>query len=194
MDRRTAVKLAATSPLLLTWSACDADEAARQARAARASGEAYAPKFFNEHEWQTVRTLVDLILPADERSGSPTDAGVPEFMDFITSDQPDRQTAMRGGLAWIDTECRERFGRSFIECAADERKQLLDDIAWPKRARPEVAAGVAFFNRFRDLTAAGFWSSRTGIDDLQYTGNTVVPQWTGCPPEALARLGVSYGA
>jgi Gluconate 2-dehydrogenase subunit 3 len=192
MDRRTAVKLAASSPLLLTWSACDADEAARQAQAARAAGGAYLPKFFNEHEWQTVRTLVDLIIPADERSGSATDAGVPEFMDFLVSDQPGRQTAMRGGLAWIDTECRERFGRSFLECAADERGQLLDDIAWPKRARPEFAAGVAFFNRFRDLTAAGFWSSRVGIDDLQYTGNTVVPQWTGCPPEALSKLGVSY--
>jgi len=194
MDRRTAVKLAASSPVLLTWSACDADDAARQASTARAAGGTYTPKFFNDHEWQTVRTLVDLILPADERSGSATDAGVPEFMDFIMSDSPDRQTAMRGGLAWIDTECRERFGHSFLESAEVERAQLLDAIAWPERARPEMAAGVAFFNRFRDLTAAGFWSSRMGVDDLQYTGNTVVPQWTGCPPEALTKLGVRYEA
>lgn len=194
MDRRTAVKLAASSPLLLTWSACDVDDASRQARAARASGEAYEPKFFNDHEWQTVNTLVDLILPADERSGSATDAGVAEFMDFMVSDSEGRQTAMRGGLAWIDNECRERFGHSFLESADDERKQILDDIAWPKRARPEMSAGVVFFNRFRDLTAAGFWSSRMGIDDLQYMGNTVVPRWTGCPPEALTKLGVSYDA
>jgi Gluconate 2-dehydrogenase subunit 3 len=193
MDRRTALKLAASTPLALSWSACDADDAARQTRTARANGT-FRRKFFDDHEWQTVRELVDLIIPADERSGSATDAGVPEFMDFMMSDQEDRQTAMRGGLAWIDTQCRTHFSKNFVDCPADQQTQLLDDIAWPDRAQPEHAAGVVFFNRFRDLTAAGFWSSRIGIDDLQYMGNTVVPNWNGCPPEALAKLGVRYDA
>jgi hypothetical protein len=196
MDRRTAIRLAATAPaaFTLTWTACDADDAARQARTARSGQGSYTPKFFDEHEWQTVRMLVDIIIPADERSGSATDAGVPEFMDFIVSDQADRQTAMRGGLAWIDAQCMERYQRTFVDAADEQRRQVLDDIAWPKRAKPEFSHGVAFFNSFRDLTAAGFWSSRMGIDDLQYMGNTPIAEWNGCPPEALAKLGVSYSA
>ena len=53
--------------------------------------------------------------------------------------------------------------------------------------------GIAFFSAFRDLTASGFWSSRIGVKDLGYTGNTFVAEWKGCPPEALAKLGVTYG-
>src|SRR2546425_1283708 len=73
-----------------------------------------------------------------------------------------------------------------------ERAAVLDDIAWPKKAKSEYSAGVAFFNSFRDLTASGFFSSRLGVQDLRYIGNTFVAEWKGCPPEALAKLGVSY--
>ncbi len=155
-------------------------------------GPQFEPRFFTAHEYQTVRILVDLIIPRDERSGSATDAGVPEFMDFITHDQQGRQTAMRGGLAWLDTECRERFEKNFVECTDEERRAALDDIAWPARARPEMSHGVAFFNSFRDLTATGFWSSKMGVEDLQYMGNVPLSEWPGCPEEQLRRLGVSY--
>jgi len=151
-----------------------------------------SPKFFTPHEYDTVRVLVDLIIPRDERSGSATDAGVPEFIDFMMTDRPNQQTEIRGGLAWMDAECMRRFGKTFVDCADAERRALLDDIAWPKRARPEMSQGVAFFNRFRDLTASGFWSSKMGVEDLQYRGNTYVREWSGCPPEALAKLGVHY--
>ncbi len=137
-----------------------------------------------------VRVLVDLIIPKDERSGSATDAGVPQFMDFMMNDQPPRQTAMRGGLAWIDLECQDRFDKRFLECTAAERAAVLDDIAWPAKARPEFAQGVAFFNSFRDLTASGFWSSKMGVQDLKYMGNVMVPEWKGCPDEALKKLGL----
>jgi hypothetical protein len=152
----------------------------------------FTPKFFSQHEYDTIRVLADLIIPRDDRSGSATDAGVPEFMDFIVGDQPARQTAIRGGLAWLDRECVIRFDKPFVACAAAEQSAVLDDIAWPERARPEFAPGVAFFNSFRDLTAAGFYTSKMGIDDLQYKGNTYVRTWNGCPDEACKKLGVSY--
>ncbi|MGH7500579.1 MAG: gluconate 2-dehydrogenase subunit 3 family protein [Longimicrobiales bacterium] len=197
IDRRTALKIAAALPLSSAFvlSPSEADQARRVALTAhRAATEEqpYQRLFFNEHEWAMVRVLVDMIIPADGRSGSATDAGVPEFMDFVVSDQANRQTAMRGGLRWLDTECHERFEKTFVDCSDAERRQVLDAIAWPARARPEHSHGVAFFNSFRDLTASGFWSSPTGIDDLQYTGNTYVAEWTGCPPAALAKLGVRY--
>jgi gluconate 2-dehydrogenase gamma chain len=145
-----------------------------------------------------VRLLVDIVLPRDDRSGSATDAGVPEFMDFMMLDQPARQVAMRGGLAWLDAECEQRFDTRFIDCADAQRTAVLDDIAWPSRAvdasgriRPELQHGVAFFNSFRDLTATGYWTSKMGIEDLRYMGNRAV-RWNGCPDEALKKLGVSY--
>jgi hypothetical protein len=138
--------------------------------------------------------LVDLIIPRDERSGSATDAGVPEFMDFIMIDMPPRQLPMRGGLAWLDRECERRFDKRFIDCTEADRTAVLDDISWPQRAKKEFSQGVAFFNSFRDLTASGFWTTKMGFADLQYMGNTFVPEWKGCPEEALKKLGVSYPA
>jgi hypothetical protein len=154
-----------------------------------------APKFFNAHEWKTVRMLADYVIPRDERSGSATDAKVPEYMDFLLSDKdanPNTQTAIRGGLAWLDTECRQRFGKTFVDSTDAQRRQVLDDIAWPRKAKPEMSHGVTFFNRFRDMTAAGFYSSAMGWKDLQYIGNVFNPNWNGCPPEALRKLDVSY--
>jgi len=153
---------------------------------------AYEPVFFTPAEWATVRMLADMVIPRDERSGSATDAGVPEFLDFTVDDRPGLRTPMRGGLAWLDDACLERFGAVFVDCTESERGELLDAIAWPDRATPEVSQGVAFFNRFRDLVASGFYSSRIGIADLEYRGNTYLTEWTGCPPAATRHLGVGY--
>ncbi|HEY3884576.1 MAG TPA: gluconate 2-dehydrogenase subunit 3 family protein, partial [Vicinamibacterales bacterium] len=119
-----------------------------------------------------------------------TDAGVLEFMDFMMHDEPNRQTAMRGGLAWLDFECEQRYDKRFVDCTDADRRAVLDDIAWPQKAKPAFSQGVAFFNSFRDLTAAGFWSSKMGVADLQYIGNTFVPEWKGCPDDVLSKLGV----
>jgi hypothetical protein len=194
IDRRQLLQLLGAAPLAagFTWTSAEAAQAAGQAQAARkaAPGSAHTPKFFTAREYTMVAALADMIIPKDERSGAATDAAVPEFMDFMMADQPTRQTAMRGGLAWIDLECQARYDKRFLECSDAERTAVLDDIAWPQRAKPEFSAGVAFFNSFRDLTASGFWSSKMGVEDLKYLGNTMVPEWTGCPPEALRKLGL----
>jgi hypothetical protein len=200
ISRREAIGLFAAVPLALALGDTRAgldrvSRAARRTAALQAAGAGLEPKFFTPHEYRTVRVLVDLVIPRDERSGSATDAGVPEFMDFMMSDQDtpeEARTAMRGGLAWIDAECHRRSGRPFVECDGTERTALLDDIAWPARARPELSHGVTFFNAFRDLTASGFWSSEMGVKDLQYRGNAFVPEWGGCPDAALRQIGVRY--
>jgi gluconate 2-dehydrogenase gamma chain len=205
LNRRELLKLLAAAPVAtLSWTEAEASiagELAQAAQTAAAAGTPFTPKFFTPHEWQTVRMLVDLIIPRDERSGSATDAGVPEFMDFMMIDQPNRQVAMRGGIAWLDLECQKRFDKTFIDCASQERSAVLDDIAWPHKAtlpsgelRPDLRHGIAFFNSFRDLTATGFWTTKMGIEDLQYLGNRSVARWNGCPDPALKKLGVSYGA
>ncbi|MGH9163706.1 MAG: gluconate 2-dehydrogenase subunit 3 family protein [Vicinamibacteraceae bacterium] len=212
--RRSALRLIGVAPLVAAFTlspreaAAAAEQASRVVKAA-ARGQAYTPKFFNPHEWKTVRVLVDMIIPADERSGSATDAGVPEFMDYLMNDPTDsdlsreaRQNAMRGGLAWINSACARRFGRSFVECSEVERTALLDEIAYSKdegeaqRREPTdlpflVTPGSSFFNSFRDLTASGFWSSKMGVEDLQYKGNTFTAEWKGPPPDVLVKLGLT---
>ena len=192
LNRRKMLQLIGSAPVAagFTWTEAEAFEAQRRAQQSRRTTPVFKPKFFTAHEYATVRVLVDIIIPKDERSGSATDAGVPEFMDFIMVDQPARQTAMRGGLRWIDAQCEKRYDKRFLECTGTERTAVLDDIAWPQKATPEFLHGVTFFNSFRDLTAAGFWSSKMGVADLQYTGNVMVPEWKGCPPEALKKLGL----
>jgi hypothetical protein len=138
-------------------------------------------QFFTPVELQTVHILADLIVPRDEHSGSATDAGVPEFIDFVLVEWPEHQTPIRGGLAWLDRESVRRTGKPFREASASEQAAILDGIAYPARARPEMAAGVQFFNRFRDLVLGGFYSSKEGVKDLGYQGNTFVAEWKGCP-------------
>lgn len=154
-----------------------------------------APQFFTAHEFATVTLLADLLIPADERSGSASDAGVPAYIDFALREVEDdvMRLAMRGGLAWLDAESGRRFGRTFVDAASAQRIAILDDIAWPARVVPGLANGATFFSDFRDLVATAFWSSRIGVRDLQYQGNVPLPAWTGCPEAALRKLGVSYG-
>jgi hypothetical protein len=198
-SRRRALKVMSAAPVAAAFALTEAEaqQAHHQAQAARQAARqartAFKPKFFTPHEYATVRLLVDLIIPKDERSGSATEAGVPEFMDFTLIDQPARQTAMRGGLAWLDAEANRRFDRTFLTGTDAERRGILDDLS----GHGEPAAltpGVAFFRAFRDLTASGFWTSKMGIEDLGYIGNTFVAEWNGCPADALKQLGVSRAA
>lgn len=198
MNRRDALKILGIAPLAASIGVSPG-HLERVARAVATLEEqpvaAAAPAFFTAHEWATVRLLVDYIIPRDERSGSATDAKVPEFIDFLMADKESSdasRTQMRGGLAWLDNECQHRFAKSFVGASDAQRRQVLDDIAWPKKARPGLHHGVIFFSRFRDLTASGFFSSQMGWQDVQYKGNVALPAWNGCPPEALKKLGVNY--
>jgi hypothetical protein len=199
ISRRTALKIFSSAPVAaaMAWTPAEAEQAHSRMQQARTqaarTGTPFKPRFFTAHEYATVGVLANLIIPKDERSGSATDAGVPEFMDFMMTDEPRRQTAMRGGLALVDELCVRRFdNKPFVACTDEQRRQLLDDIAFPAKAKPGLSHAVAFFSSFRDLTASGFWTTKMGIADLQYEGNVFVQEWEGCPDEALKKLGVRY--
>lgn len=195
VKRRTMLQILGAAPAVaaFTWNEAEAAAAAEQTATARQKAAttktAFKPKFFTAHEYATVGVLADIIIPKDAKSGSATDAGVPEFIDYIVNEQEERQTAMRGGLTWLDTECRKRFDKAFLECSSEQRLQVVEDIAWPKKAKPEFSHGVRFFTTMRDLVAAGFFSSRVGVADLQYMGN-VPNKWDGPPAAVLQKLGV----
>jgi hypothetical protein len=153
------------------------------------------PHFFTKTEHRTASVLADDIIPRDARSPGATEAGVLAFIDFHLSapeTADDARTAVRGGLRWLDTQSRRRFGAAYASATPAQRHQILDDIAWAAKAPPEMSQGAAFFARFRDLVAAGFFSSAVGWQDLRYQGNVFNPGWHGCPDAALKKLGVSY--
>ena len=213
IDRRELLKVLSSVPAaaLLPSGAARASEttlprgAAAQTEAAKSSGP-YQPTALNAHEYKTVQVLSDIIVPADERSGSATQAGVPEFIDDWLSSRrsveslgepssgrtPSDFSTIRGGITWLDLESNRAFGHDFVDASDAEKKQLLDRIAYPKTAAPADAPGVVFFNRIRSLVLGGFYTSKMGIQDLPYLGNQMLPEWKGCPENVLAKLGVSY--
>jgi gluconate 2-dehydrogenase gamma chain len=150
-----------------------------------------AEKFFDEHEMATIAVLADIIIPKDETSGSATEAGVPAFIEFIVKDRPAHQVPMRGGLKWLDVQCLKRYNKTFVDCSSQNQLFIVDEIAYPEKAKPEMKQGVAFFNRMRDLTATGFFTSQMGIKDLGYAGNTP-NRWDGVPQDVLDQYGVKY--
>lgn len=153
------------------------------------------PAFFDEHERQTLIVLGDWIIPKDEVSGSASDAKVIDFIDFIVKDIPEHQVPLRGGLKWLDLQCLNRYGHSFIGSNNSQQLEVLEAIAYPKKAKPEMQQGVVFFDRLRNLVATGFYTSQIGIKDLGYVGN-VPGKWDGVPADVLAQYKltqVNYG-
>jgi gluconate 2-dehydrogenase gamma chain len=142
----------------------------------------------------TLRALADMVIPADDRSGSATDAGTAEYTDFFLSISGEStQEQWREGLAWLDSECSTRFSNDrFANCTDAERSAVLDDIAWPARATEQFTEKAEWFNNVRNLIGSGFFSSEMGVADVGYIGNVPNPVWEGAPPEALTELGLSY--
>jgi gluconate 2-dehydrogenase gamma chain len=147
--------------------------------------------FFTADEMITVMVLSNLIIPEDEYSGNATQAGVPDFIEFMMKDRPELQTPVRGGLKWLDTEANKRFDHTFRDCNEEQQTQILDDIAYPETTRNGMQHGVVFFSLFRDLVASGFWSSRIGIEDIGYLGNRGAI-WDGPPKEVLDKMGLDH--
>jgi len=148
-------------------------------------------KFFDESEMLTITLLGDIIIPRDHISGSASDAKVPEFIEYIVNDMPEHQTPMRGGIRWLNIQCLKRFNLDFNTCSPAQRLEMVDEIAYPAKAKPEMKSGVAFFNLMRNLTATGFYTSKMGVEDVGYMGNK--PNfWNGVPDDVLKQYNLSY--
>lgn len=144
----------------------------------------YTPKFFPPHQYKTLQSLCESILPADADCGGAIKAGAPEFIDLLTSENPEYQLKLGGGLMWLDSTCADRYGKAYLDCSSQQQREILDLIAYRKNAviDPSLSQGVAFFSFLRDLTADGFFTSEIGIAYLGYVGNTFLSDFPGCPP------------
>jgi gluconate 2-dehydrogenase gamma chain len=154
-----------------------------QKEKASAAGK-YTPKYFSPHQYEMLTSLCDTIIPKDDHSGGAVDAGAPEFIDLLTSENEEFQGKLGGGLMWLDNFCTDAYGKLYLDCTPEQRTATLDLIAYRKNARqkPGLSQGVAFFAFLRNMTCDGFYTSKIGIADLQYIGNTSLHEFPGCPP------------
>jgi gluconate 2-dehydrogenase gamma chain len=154
-----------------------------QSEKADAAG-AYSPKFFSAQQFKTLQSLCETILPADSDSGGAIEAGAPEFIDLLTSENPEYQSKIGGGLKWLDSTSAKRYKNPYLDCTPQQQKEILDLIAYRENAAKDdqLSQGVEFFSLLRNLTADGFFTSKIGIKYLGYKGNTYRLEFPGCPP------------
>jgi gluconate 2-dehydrogenase gamma chain len=154
------------------------------AEKAAAEDHGYTPKFFSAHDYKTLQTLCQTIIPSDENAKGAMEAGAPEFIDLITSENKDHQLALGGGVMWLDNTCVDRYGKPYLECTAEQQKEILDLIAYCKNAKKDssLGQGIEFFALLRKFTADGYFTSEIGIEYLGYIGNTYLKEFPGCPP------------
>ena len=150
----------------------------------KAAAGTYTPKYFDAHGYKTLQALCETIFPADADSEGATEAGAPEFIDLLTSENKEYQTVLGGGLMWLDGTCIDGYGKVYLDCAPEQQKQILDRIAYRKNAvaDPSLSQGVEFFSFLRNMAADGFFTSEIGIKYLGYVGNTFLKDFPGCPP------------
>lgn len=147
--------------------------------------------YFTPHEMATITVLGDIIIPKDAVSGSASEAGVPAFIEFIVKDKPEYKIPMRGGLQWMDQQCYKKYNKAFVDCSSAQQIELVDQIAYPKKAKKDLQQGVAFFSLMRNLTASGFFTSPMGVKDVGYAGNQP-NMWDGVPEDVLKQYGIAY--
>jgi len=180
-----AVSAAATSVLrVIPAQAAEMAHHMIAAEKAAAPAKGYTPKFFPAHDYKTLQALCQSIIPADADSGGAIEAGAPEFIDLLTSENKEYQVTLGGGLMWLNGTCTDRYGKVYLDCTSDQQKEILDKIAYRKSAISDASLnqGVAFFSFLRNMTADGFFTSQIGFKYLGYVGNTFLKEFPGCPP------------
>jgi len=190
LSRRTVLKslsIGAVAGSVLRVIPLEAAEFAHniiESEKTEAKSGAYTPKFFDAHQYKTLRSLCESILPADADSGGAIEAGAPEFIDLLTSENAEYQATLGDGLKWLDSSCTTRYGKAYLESTPLQQKEILDLIAYRKSAEQDesLTHGVEFFSFLRNFTADGFFTSKIGIRYLGYKGNTYLVEFPGCPP------------
>src|SRR6266702_7634488 len=154
------------------------------AEKAAAPAKGYTAKFFNPHDYKTLQTLCQSIIPADADSSGAIEAGAPEFIDLLTRENKEYQGILGGGLLWLDGACSDRYGKVYIDCSAVQQREILNQIAYRSNATKDslLSQGIEFFSFLRNMTADGFFTSEIGIKYLGYVGSSYLTEFPGCPP------------
>jgi gluconate 2-dehydrogenase gamma chain len=181
LDRRTVLEMVAKAavasqfPGFSRWSFGAEKPPAQQHRGP------YEPMYFNQSEYQTIEILADLIIPADKTPGA-KEAGVGEFIDFMAAHgEAEIQQPMRDGLAWLDTTAKNSHGDVFAHLSAEQQIALLRTVAYRGGASLGDDKGQVFFRLIRRYTTMGYYTSRIGLEELDFPGLRLYTQSPACP-------------
>jgi gluconate 2-dehydrogenase gamma chain len=141
---------------------------------------AYHPLFFSPAEYNTVDIVTEHIIPKDATAGA-HEAGVAEFIDFMVSHDPELQYPFRTGLGWLDAFAMEKKGARFLALASNDREELLRKLAYRAEQSPTEIQGQEFFALIRKYTVLGYYTSRVGLEELDYPGLRVYSTSPECP-------------
>src|SRR5262245_44919659 len=145
----------------------------------------YRPKALTAHEYDTLKRLSDLIIPADDRSPGALAAGAADFIDYLCSVSDDMKEIYTGGLLWIDNAMRRRnSGKDFLGSLPTEQTALLDRIAYRQNASRELNPGIQFFTWVRRMVADAYYTSPIGMKELGFMGNGAMSEFS-VPKEAV---------
>ncbi len=156
---------------------------------------AFWPLTLSAEQRRLAAALCDLIIPADEHSSSASAVGVVDFIDeWISAPYPqqleDRGTVL-SGFTWIDGDARHRFEQPFAKLTEAQQRAICDRVCDISRAPADLQQPARFFVTYRNLTAAGFYTTQAGRKDLQYIGNVALTHFDGPPVELLKKLGLA---
>lgn len=141
---------------------------------------AYEPQFFTPAEYRTIDQVTELIIPGDESPGA-HDAGVAEFIDFMVAHDEDIQYAFREGLAWLSAKATQTDGQDFSNLPVDRQEGILRNLAYGDRQSPTESDGQKFFQLIRRYTVMGYYTSRVGLEQLEYPGLRTYSSSPECP-------------
>lgn len=144
----------------------------------QAAGGVYKPRAFTPAEYATLQRLCGLIFPGS------LEGGAPEFIDLLSSKNPQLQAIYTGGIGWLDHQMNARYGASFNAAKPDQQTAMLDLIAYRKNETPELAPGILFFDWIRKMTADAYYTSKPGIAELGFMGNKGMAKFD-VPAEAV---------
>ena len=184
MDRREVLRVMALAaaasqfPGFHRWAfACDHSGS----EPVRVKPAAYSPQFLTTEEFATIERLADLIIPSDGSPGA-REAGVAEFIDFMVRSDPGVQYRFRYGLTWLDAHCDREYAKPFRELASGEQSEILGRLAYKSRFRAGEEEGREFFKLVRQYTLMGFYTTRIGLEQLDFPGlQTMYDKLPGCP-------------
>jgi hypothetical protein len=162
--RREFLALAA-----LAWSrALEAAQPHVHVLASAPESGAYAFRFLEPAERDTLQRLAVILVPADNRSGGARTARVEEYVDLVLAHaEPALQERWRLGLARYLTAPPETTEARLREAAAGEDAPNTDD--------------EEFFVLLKDAVVEGFYTSEEGITkELGYQGLTFLAEFPGC--------------
>jgi Gluconate 2-dehydrogenase subunit 3 len=117
-------------------------------------------------------------LPTDQRALAVAFFGGEEPVLHLETFEPER--ICRDGLAWLGEESQRRFGKGFLDVAASGQAELVQAISDLRPDRSTTHAGTRLFDFLKEETVRGFYTSRGGLKELDYKGNSFYGESPGC--------------